>query len=87
MISVMPHPAAPPAFTSTIRAEAARRRLTAADLAAVAGIGRGAMSARLNGRTRWNYAELKAVAERLDLDVAALLADVDTEVDTEVAVA
>jgi len=56
-----------------VRAEAARRGLTQADMAGLLGMSRMAVSDRYRGRTPWTLDELSTVAGILRLDVCELI--------------
>ena len=59
---------------ANVRAEAARRGMTQADVARAMGLSRMAVSDRYRGRTPWTLDELEAVSSRLRCPVSALLA-------------
>ncbi|MFB7843593.1 helix-turn-helix domain-containing protein [Microbacterium sp. NPDC056052] len=56
-----------------IRAELARQRKTAADLAIVLGITQHTMGRRLNGHTPFNMIEMSRIAEFLGISIKTIL--------------
>jgi len=52
----------------------ARVGVTQAELAAVVGVGQSSLSKRIIGKQDWSVTELMAVAERLGVPMATLLA-------------
>ena len=59
---------------ANVRAEAARRGLTQADMARILGVSRMAMSDRYRGRTPWSIDDLEVVSMALHVPVQAWLA-------------
>lgn len=59
----------------TVRAEAARRRVTVLELSRRTGISRPTLTRRLDGDSAFTVDELQAVARVLDLPVTSLLVD------------
>lgn len=59
--------------TASIRAEAARRNETSADIAAALGIQRNVARNRLAGRTRWTLPEVIALADHWNMTVDEVL--------------
>lgn len=60
---------------AAIRAEMAARGVTQADLAATLNIPQSQVSARLRGAIDWRLSELYAVADRLGVTLADLIAN------------
>lgn len=60
-----------------VRAEAARRRVTSANLATVLHVSAASMSRRMNGHLPISFDELLAIASTLDVPITALIPPAD----------
>ena len=62
-------------ISAVARAEAARNRLTQADVAVALGVSRSAYAARLRGETHWAASELPQLADVFGVSVSDLMGD------------
>lgn len=60
---------------ANVRAEKARRNVSTTQLAEGIGLGRVALSRRLNGHAQWTIDEIAAIARFLDVSIDSLIQD------------